>query len=189
MRGLRWLLLLLPQLAWLSTCSTIAWRIYVDSGDPVNVVVRRGAGFDVVEVAGRAPVPLPADVVPVLGGSDDASIASGRAPDPATGQPRPCRLWNPTEPYSRGRPDACYRLSGRGGQLTYRPGLVDDAGSLYEDRYRVEGRVVTPESTRRLGFFDAAFGWVGANVVGGLAALVARALRALLRRAVPALAR
>jgi hypothetical protein len=183
--ALRWLLLLLPTVAWLSTCTMVAWPIYVDSGDPVSVVVRRGPGFDIVEVAGRDPFTLPPDVVPVID-SEARWIASGQIPDPATGQKRTCNLWNPTDPAHRARPDTCYRLSGGIGLLQYRPGLVDDAGSLFEDRYRVDGQVVTPESTKRLTFGSTLFGWIAANIAGALAALIARGLRGLLQHALPA---
>ena len=186
MRLVRLLLLLLPTAAWLSTCTAVAWPIYVDSGEPVSVVVRRGVAFDIVEVAGRAPATLPADVVPVIT-SEAVWIASGQIPDPATGQKRACAVWNPTDAAVRARPDACYRLwAGRDGVVIYRPGNVDDAGSLFEDRYRVDGRVITPGRAKRMTFGDAAFGWIAANAAGALAALVARGVRGLLQRALRA---
>ena len=73
----------------------------------------------------------------------------------------------------------CYRIKGGRPEVSYHPGGVDDAGSLYEDIYVVDGQVVTPRRTVRLGFFDSLLGWVPAAVV---AAVVFRLMRAIFAR-------
>jgi hypothetical protein len=192
----------------------VLWRVYVDSGDDVSVVVKRGGSFEAIVVAGRAPVTLEAGVVPIRPGSLDAQRArSDRANCRAlcaaeendgviverTGESEAiaaceatcdagrarCERWNP-EWTPRMQPSItdCYRIEGvrrSAGptEVNYQPGGVDDAGSLYKDIYVVDGQVVTPRRTIRLGFFEALLGWVPAAVV---AAVVFRVMRAIFAR-------
>jgi hypothetical protein len=174
MRALRLFLILLPFLSYAGACGAVAVWVYGDSGLPVAVVVETPSGFTTVEVAGRSPVLLPPDQRPVLPRSDAATSARGSM---YKREGKTC-FFNPEPRTTLGEGlIPCYRVDGVGNRVEYQPGGVDDAGSLYQDVYVVDGQTVLPKRSTRLGFVEAALGWVPANLAGLIALRVARRIR------------
>ena len=132
---------------------------------------------------GRSPVVLPPEQHPVLPRSDADQRARGDIKHQREG--KPCII-NP-EPLATLPADStpCFRVAGAGNEVRYQPGMVDDAGSLVEDRYVVDGQTVRPTRATRLSFVPAALGWIPANLVGWTAFRLLRFLLGLLSRFLP----